>query len=674
MRPSAEPADATEDNTAPPASSGSRSAADPAFAPPPPSPVRETADKSRAVAEFLRGLRVGGALLALGGIVWAAYQVSINPGMVEIAVDQMLPMLTLFALVALVAWACYAGLIGGLRARRRRVVSVTLLAILLAALPTFIAAFRFGALWRSQSRAIGMDYPGLFPLAIAAAGLAVTVTADIFVRLLRRPRPDVRLPLRRRLRPTPTALVATAVVLVLATSAVMVPALSFPSRSVWLTAVRPVSVPETLDDDVAWQRVFAADEPVRGVIAGSFTPIVVTDHGVLGLDPNSGYTDWVHTRPAETIALGDCADGPKGASCHAALSPNRAHLVIAYDAGPTRTLFVGIDTATGRVAFEHMHQYTYPPQADQRARVQITDHVVMIDQDILSLEDGSVLATAPRVRFPACAGDADCATSKPVFASFFQGGHSTLILGAHCPSDRSGWCELTLVPDDDLTAITTVGGFVPAANGSGPVVVDGWSVRYRNPDAAYQELEESGADSKTRSLEAVSLDALSGAVAGPAVALGDLTAPVDDDGTRTLRLQGPSTDVVFDPATGQVGTVQELTEQAYGFGYLDTLTASCSGDAVTEDGRDLEVLRADNTTAVRLSYADIQDSDNASSAAPRYRDDGYLVPAPGIIALVCSRSASTGGAGASAPADSGGAETVIIGLSNRPAAHMDRPA
>ncbi|PHP52781.1 hypothetical protein [Actinomyces ruminis] len=468
----------------------------------------------------------------------------------------------------------------------------------------------------------------------------------------------------------------------------LLPGLSFPdrARSVWLTAVRPVSVPVTLDDDVAWQRVFGEDEPVLGVIAGTFSPLVITDHGVLGLDPNSGYTDWIQTRPASTIKLGDCDGDQQEASCYAALSPDRTHLVIAYGAGPTRTLFVGIDTATGRIAFEHMHHHSNHDWSGDENRLQITDHVLMVDDEVLSLTDGSVLATVPDTRFPTCEDDWGCATSGWEHASFFQGGHSTLVLGTYCPSDREGWCELTLAPDDDPTAITTVGGVVPAGSQAGPVVVDGWTARYRDPDTVYTKLAEQdpgAAGAVTHPLDAVNLDALSGAAPTPAVPLGDLAAPVRDHATRTLRVQAGSSagsaDVVFEPATGKVGTVRELTERASGRGYLDALTTSRSGDAYSPQGMGFDVVAPDGDVAVHLDGEDIEDDATIYAADQHYLDDGYLVPAPGIIALVCSRTVTAedpdeSARTASGTGSSGSAETVVVGLSNRPAAIMDRPA
>ncbi len=650
--------------------------------------MREAATETRtATTEVLRGLRAGGAITAVVAAARAMSQASHNPGMLEAAIDGLVPTLVLLTPVALSAWAYYAHLIR-VRPRPQRTRAATLLVLLLTVIPAFVVTVLFGRLWLQQSGAIRMNYPALLPLTVTAAGLALMVATDVPLRLLRRRHPTGHRSVLRRLCPTPTALAATAVTLAIAVTEFLVPGVSFPdrARSVWLTAVRPVTVPDTLDDDVAWQRVFEETEPVLGVIAGTFSPLVITDHGVLGLDPNSGYTDWIQTRPASTIRIGNCDGGQREASCYAALSPDRTHLVIAYGAGPTRTLFVGIDTATGNIAFEHMHHHSNRYWSGNDNRLQITDHVLMVDDDVLSLTDGSVLATVPDTRFPTCEDDWGCATSGWEPASFFQGGHSTLILGTYCPSDREGWCELTLAPDDNPTAITTVVGVVPAGSQAGPVVVDGWTVRYRDPAAVYTELAEQDRDAVkavTHPLDAVSLDALSGAAPTPAVPLGDLTTPMRNHAARTLRVQAGSSpgsaDVVFEPATGKAYTVQELIERASGRGYLDALTTTRSDAASSPQGMGLDVVASDGTVAVHLDREDMEGDAAVSTADQRYLDDGYLVPAPGIIALVCSRSAAAADPDGSAQTASGagsseGTETVVVGLSNRPAATMSRPA
>ncbi|MDO4899714.1 hypothetical protein [Actinomyces sp.] len=695
MCPSADSADPADADVAPSASLDSRSAdddtrpdRDPEFPPPPASPIHEAITETRTVTDLLRGLRAGGLITAIGAGVQAMSQESRNPGMLEAASGGLTPMLALLTPVAVLVWVHYARLVA-VHPRHDRTRAATLLVLLLAVVPAFAVTVLFGRLWLRQSGAIGMDYPVLFPLTITAAGLALTIAADVLLRLARKQHPAGRQKLRRRLRLTPTALAAAAITLLIAASTLTLPSLSFPvrARSVWLTAVRPVAVPDTVDDDVAWQRVFEETEPVLGVIAGTFSPLVITDHGVLGLDPNSGYTDWIQTRPASTIKIGDCDGGQQEASCYAALSPNRAHLVIAYDAGPTRTLFVGIDTATGRIAFEHMRHHSNHDWSGRENRLQITDHVLMVDDEVLSLADGSVLATAvPEARFPVCEDDWGCATSGWEPASFFQGGHSTLIVGAYCPSDRRGWCELALAPDVNPTAITIVGGVVPAGSQASPVVVDGWTVRYRDPDAVKTELVEQAtgaAEAVTHPLDAVSLDSLSGAAPTPVVPLGNLAAPVREHATRTLRVQAGSSagsaDVVFEPATGKAGTVQELSERASGRGYLDALATRRSGSTSSPEEVGFDVVAPDGTVAVHLDPEDIEGYTAVSAADQRYLNDGYLAPAPGIIALVCSRSAAAEGPDGSARAssgagNSGSTETVVVGLSNRPAATMSRPA
>ncbi|PHP52772.1 hypothetical protein BW737_007990 [Actinomyces ruminis] len=122
-------------------------------------------------------------------------------------------------------------------------------------------------------------------------------------------------------------------------------------------------------------------------------------------------------------------------------------------------------------------------------------------------------------------------------------------------------------PDSDLSAVTTVRGIVPSSErgwDADPVVADGWTVRYADPDATYEELNRSDQAANPSSLsfplEAVSLDALAGADDTEPVALGDLNRPERNESARTLTVLGTTEPKTltprthFDPTTKQVYT------------------------------------------------------------------------------------------------------------------------
>ncbi|PHP52773.1 hypothetical protein BW737_007995 [Actinomyces ruminis] len=414
-------------------------------------------------------------------------------------------------------------------------------------------------------------------------------------------------------------------------------------------------------------------------MSGSVGPIVITEHGAQGLDSSTGATTWSYSRQAHTIHLTDyldpTCDKDQQAQCYAALSPDRTHLVIVYSGGVGGDLFVALDTATGEATFEHR-------AIDWRKQgipIQITDHVIAVGTELISLADGSVVAELPGHDTASRLGD----TPEPTYAHtsnseasrihspFLQGGHSTLILGSSCTAigfdaDHATWCEITIAPDNNPTATMTVDGVVPIFEDreyAGLTVVDGWTVRYSDPEATYEDLEARfNLDSLGYSIDAVNLDTLSSSVTDvQSVTLGDLDRPVLPGNAYTLGIRDPDTysytyqrptlSVVFDPVTGQVQSAAELTEHAAGVGYLDTLIVEGTEDLA------LNVLDLNDDVVLRLDSDDIATPEYTFSAEDTlYVRGGYLASAPGIVALTYERST------VDADKHSTGREFVVCGL------------
>ncbi|RAX19647.1 hypothetical protein DRB06_12085 [Actinomyces sp. Z5] len=609
---------------------------------------------------ILRGLRAGGLLATVIAGAWAWWQAWRNPGMLGLHSSGLDPLSLSFILLlaAATVWAFCACIVEPADSPRPR--RTLLLAALLVLIPSTIAVVLLGRYWWQRSQAIGLPYPVLSQLAVVSAGIGVTVTAGLLLHLERGSRTPSKQLLRRR--PTRTTTAVAVLTIAVATIALMLPGLTFTARSIEVSGLRPASVPNALGEQILWQRAFDTNESdsFRYVVSGTTGPIVITEHGAQGLDPHTGETTWSYTRPASTFSL--CGYNHDSGTCYAAMSPNHAHMVLAYHASFGRTLFVGINTTTGHANFEYMHHSSADTDPAQYRR-QITDHVFVSGPEIISLADGSQLATLPEVTMPSCDGHSSCFT-PPVLhdPSNLQGGHSTLILGAYCPNTvpmgpESIWCEMAVAPDDDLTAITTVNGILPTVN-DGPVVANGWTVRLHDPDAANQEISEQLGTSHSRPVDAVSLDALSGADNTAPIPLGDLIQPLNNNGSCTLTVQGASsTEVVFDPATGQVNTTQELTERAYGPGYLNTLTVEESKEiseqpdgSISVEYTGIDIHNADNKVAMHLDYADLatDNGDIISGDSP--------VPAPGVVTLVYDRAVVDDNDGTSKH------QTVVVGL------------
>ncbi len=426
--------------------------------------------------------------------------------------------------------------------------------------------------------------------------------------------------------------------------------------SVTAPAGMAADIPAALGQQVRWRHVIdnndAEIHPVWGVMAGASGPIVVTGHGAMGLDPETGETTWSYRDPEATVSVtGYGVVSAQRAHGQAVLSPDGTRLVLGLSAGTGSfaTRLVGLDTGTGEVLFDHeVTGYAIVTERAVDLHIQVTDHVVMAEREVISLEDGSVLSTLPPD--PAVVdGERQCLrTDVGSCESFWpgsQGGHSTLILDSTCWSPgptATSWCELTLAPDDDPTASRRVGGFVPIDRATGdaegqsnvagenldgvypvltPPVLDGWAIRYSDANSAYAAMRDEDADPLSLPLEAVSLDALVSTDDVAPVPLGSSGRTVRDYGARTLAVVGADGNsgdaVVFDPATRQVQDVDQAIEQATGAIYLDAL-------AVTRSGSDLDITRPDGSVALHLAEYEARIEHTAA----------YLVPAPGVIVAV----------------------------------------
>ncbi|SHE24940.1 hypothetical protein [Actinomyces glycerinitolerans] len=637
----------------------------------------------RRSTEILRGLRAGGLLTALTAAAWAWWQTAHYNGTFQLSED--VRNLALGGGLILVAAACCVWLLlapaTSQTKRRRALVRALVPAVLFAA-----ASLLFCWTWWRESQDIQMSYPVLAQLAVAAAGLAVAAGSDL---QLRRTGPHTpKAPARAEQHPHTTTIAtgAAAAPLAAAVIALTIPSLMYAPTSVQVAATEPAPIPETLTDEVRWERVieYDRDDDIKGVIAGAAGPIVVTKHGAMGLAPDTGETTWSYTRPADLDSIGRDCNTREQAYCTAVLTPDRTRLIMGYGYHPLETEFVVLNTFTGEVVFEHVYRdlskleenrgrpwiYWYPS-------VQVTDHVLVVEQEVLSLTDGSLLRTLPDERAPKLnlGNRSECPRDdSPRCGGYLppsRAGHSTLILGITCWSPDNDpenyvdypWCEMEVAPDSDPSAVSTASGIVPPDPDrweSDSVVVDGWTVRYADPDAAYEELSRHNlmeeATSLSFPLEAVSLDALAGVDDAEPVALGSLNRPEHYEGAHTLALLGAAgpnetatVQTWFDPVTRQAFTRDDIDAHPSGPGYLDSLRPTKSR---TNDSIDL--LHPDDTIAMHVDYPNQQEILDYESEYPP-----YLVQAPGTVAIVDHCSIWRTDTNDPAPT---GYETVIYGV------------
>ncbi|WP_210580042.1 hypothetical protein [Actinomyces succiniciruminis] len=622
--------------------------ASPASAPVTPAQRRST--------EMLRGLRFGALVIAVIAGVWAWQQAGRYYHVFYLADDELLPPSPSALVLPILVWGGYG--ISTTSARPNR--NQRNIASLAVAASALLIGVLFAWPWWRKSQDIQMSYPALAQLAVAALALGVAAVADILIR--DRGNHHAK-PRSRRIRPPrPTRSATIAAVLALAVGAVTLalPAEHYAAKSVQVPAAPAQPVPESLSDSATWRRTIQIPNtgdlhPIGGVIAGAAGPIVITDHGAMGLDPSTGETTWSYTRSGNLVTFGDDYCWKEGnAWCYAAISPDLSRLVLGYDAGWLGTPLVALDTTTGEVVFEYI--YNYDSMARLGPNIQVTDQVLRAGRNVLSLRDGSIQSTLPYSTFyeyenPHYCGDRNIKRCWK-YPGPTQGGHSTLVYGAICgnpsqpeniePKDNHNrWCALLTAPDDDPTALTLVDAVVPTSRDA-PEYVGGWTVRYADPDAAFTELsrhqDPEEVDTLSFPLEAVSLDALAGVDDAEPVALGSLNRPEYNRSTRTLAVLGaaPTAEEAtvqarFDPVTRTVYHVDDAHSALSGPGYLDDLRLS---SPQAQEGIDL--VRSDGTVALHLDY---YSEDPAQEPYYTSNDAPYIVQAPGVIAVVDLHSA-----------------------------------
>ncbi|WP_146752367.1 MULTISPECIES: hypothetical protein [unclassified Actinomyces] len=611
----------------------------------------------RPSTEVLRGLRFGALAIAVIASVWAWQQANHYYHVFSFPEgDIALPVVPSVVILPTLAWGAFV--CSDRLARPSQIQkSITLLTVAVASLLTSVL---FAGSWWGESQDIQMSYPALAQLAVAAIALGAAGVADILIRDRRNHHAKPRSRRIRLLRPTRSATISAVLALAVGAAALALPAGHYATESVQVPAAPTQPAPEYLSDSVTWQRsiqipIPSDTEPIVGVIAGAAGPIVITDHGAMGLDPSTGETTWSYTRGGMTVKLGyePCWDNIN-AWCYAAVSPDRSRLVLGYDAGRLGTPLVVLDTTTGEVAFEYVFQYYSSSRIDPN-RIQVTDHVLRVDDEILSLSDGSLQATLPFELLwdydkPSYCRNRDISPCRFIPGPT-QGGHSTLVYGAIChnpgkPEDIESkdydyrWCELITAPDDDPTTVTLAEGVAAAPDE--PEYIGGWTVHYADPDAAYAELsrhqDPEEVDTLSFPLEAVSLDTLAGVDDAEPVTLGSLNRPEYNRSTRTLAVLGAAAPTEkatvqarFDPVTRTVYHVDDAGSALSGPGYLDDLQAT---EPDEQEGIDL--VRSDGTAALHLDY---YSEDPAPHTSYSSIDVPYLVQAPGVITVIDARIA-----------------------------------
>ncbi|OLO59617.1 hypothetical protein BKH23_10885 [Actinomyces oris] len=374
-------------------------------------------------------------------------------------------------------------------------------------------------LWHDIFMPLDASAGELLAFAMTALGLGSFFTFDLLQRVTRSFFPEVAQAssLRSRLRTRsarlflPTHLRSTGswssrivLVVILLAPTLVLSASAYLAHNWDRPRPIPVAAPATLPTYPASfpsQVTWTHDIPsALDVNAGAAGPLVLTDDSLISLDPSTGKIRWDYHRQGKKFAqYGGHVNSVLGERPYLITSPDRRHVALTLgelefqgkssdgDYGLESALTIVLDTVTGRVTNEHLH--------DGKA-VQLTDSVLLAGSTVYSLADDSILWRL---------NDVDLDLSEEGSPYTGTAGHASLILAEKIPGSPNGIGLFTLVPDTNPRGVVRD---VPAAYANRePLIVEGWTVTY--PEATQDEfVDVDGNYSKAHRAQAVSLDAL----------------------------------------------------------------------------------------------------------------------------------------------------------------------
>ena len=262
-----------------------------------------------------------------------------------------------------------------------------------------------------------------------------------------------------------------------------------------VTAKAPVDVslapPTSLAPKASWSKEISSTELTTAAGAGG--PILLTDDGIMALNPTDGSVLWSYSRKQATFATSSSTPDER----RLITSPDGKYLAtrillptfVVSPQGGQATITLVFDAQTGRIVFER--QGTGGP-------LQLTDSAVLDDDTAFSLTDGATMWTLP--------GSSGASYSGPA-------GHASFIL--KCSKEHSdekvttsvhrSTVTTTVFPQNDPTTEVKVPNILSelpsepnAFDNSFSSFINGWAARYTG------EVDSSG----NPVAEAISLDAL----------------------------------------------------------------------------------------------------------------------------------------------------------------------
>ena len=354
--------------------------------------------------------------------------------------------------------------------------------------------------------------------------------------------------------------------------------------------------PTSLAPKASWTKEVSSTELTTAAGAGG--PILLTDDGIMALNPKDGSVLWSYNRKHMTYApagwnsdRGELVTSPDGKYV-----ATRIHLptFVASPQGDEAAITLIFDALTGRIVFER--QGTGGP-------LQLTDSAVLDDDAAFSLTDGSQMWTLPEGSYTYYSGPAG-------HASFIQRYSEDDTTDTTPSGVKKAAISITVFPQNDPTSevkvqpILSEFTFQNGAVNDFSSFINGWAARYTG------EVDSSG----NPMAEAVSLDAL---------------AKVDGADTTTYPLGATSgINTEASRLSGSIVTYPVITADAASKRPHENARAAAVFDPAT---RTVTPASQDRSlSAARTGIVEIAADDGSTSAAlvirPGDDSEGTTIP------------------------------------------------
>ena len=262
-----------------------------------------------------------------------------------------------------------------------------------------------------------------------------------------------------------------------------------------VTATSPadnsLALPTSLAPAATWTKEISSTELTT--VAGAGGPILLTDEGIMALNPKDGSVLWSYERKHATFVPASSSilinrrliTSPDGKYVATRI---RQHKFVASPPASDAAITLVFDALTGRIVFEHQ---------GHGGTLQLTDSAVLDDDNAFSLTDGSQMWTLPEGSYVYYSGPAGHSS----FIQRYSEDHTTNIT----PSGvEKAAVSITVFPQNNPAAEVEIQQILSEFTFEDGTVndfssfIEGWAARYTG------EVDSSG----NPMAEAISLDAL----------------------------------------------------------------------------------------------------------------------------------------------------------------------